>query len=75
MPEDKSPISIPILPSHESGVRRMIADAAGHDYRAFRTLAEAQADSAGGVVFQGDEGGQIYLVCTATAVRCSEDDL
>jgi len=53
----------------------MVADAAGHDYRALRTLAEAQADPAGVVVFEGDDGGQIYLVCPAAAVCCSEDGL
>ncbi len=73
---DKNLISIiPKLPDHESGVRSMVADAAGQPYRAFRTLVEAQADPEGIVVFEGDDGGQIYLVCTASSVRCSEEDL
>jgi hypothetical protein len=74
MSADKK-LEIPVLPDHESGVRRMIADAAGRPYRAFRTLAEARADPDGIVVFEGDYGGQIYAVCPAGAVRCSEDDL
>jgi len=74
MTDDKRS-EIPLLPDHESGVRRLVADAAGRAYRAFRTLAEARADPDGIVVFEGDYGGQIYLVCPAAAVRCSEDDL
>src|SRR5215472_14089137 len=72
---DKDLISIPTLASHESGLRRLIADAAGHPYRSFQTLAEAQADPDGIVVFEGDDAGQIYLVCTAADVHCSEKDL
>jgi hypothetical protein len=72
---DKDDLKIPVLPDHESGVRRMVADAAGGSYRAFRTLADAQADADGAVVFEGDYGGQIYLVCPARVVRCSEDAL
>ena len=72
---DKDDLKVPVLPDHESGVRRMAADAAGASYRAFRTLADAQADPDGVVVFEGDDGGQIYVVCPARAVRCSEDTL
>jgi hypothetical protein len=53
----------------------MVADATGRPYQAFRTLAEAQADPDGVVVFEGDDGGQVYLVCPARAVHCSEEAL
>lgn len=75
MTTKKKDVAIPDLPQHESGVRRMVADATGRPYRAFRSLTEAQADPDGVVIFEGDDGGQIYLVCPARAVRCSEDML
>jgi len=71
----KKGIAISELPEHESGVRRMVADATGRSYRAFKSLAEAQADPDGVVIFEGDDGGQIYLVCPARGVRCSEETL
>jgi hypothetical protein len=40
-----------------------------------RSLAEAQATSDGVVVFEGDYGGQIYLTCPASMVRCDESSL
>ena len=61
------------LPAHESGVRRMIADSDGSSYRAFLSLAEAKAAPDGVVVFEADDGGQIYLVVPARHVHCSED--
>jgi hypothetical protein len=63
------------LPDYESGVRRMMADATGHSYQALRSLAEAQAVADGVVVFEGDHGGQIYVVVPAGEVRCSEEVL
>jgi hypothetical protein len=49
-----------------------MADAAGRAYVAFRDLAEAQADPDGVVILEGDEGGQIYVVFPASAVRAPE---
>jgi hypothetical protein len=63
------------LPDHESGVRRMAADAAGRPYQALRSLVEAQAAVDGVVVLEGDYGGQIYVVVPAREVRCSEEAL
>lgn len=63
------------LPSHESAVRRMMADAAGRPYLALHSLIEAQAVPDGVVVFEGDDGGQIYLVVRASEVHCSEEEL
>lgn len=72
MPEDKKSLVSGRLPEHESGVRRMIADAGGTAYKAFLSLAEAKSDGDGVVVFEGDWGGQIYLVARASYVQCSE---
>lgn len=55
-------------------VRSMRAAAAGRPYVSFSTLAEAAGN--GGVVdLEGDEGGQIYLTCSAAMVKCGEDSL
>jgi hypothetical protein len=64
-----------VIPPHESAVRRLAADAAGADYRALRTLAEARGVDDGVVVLEGDLGGQIYGVFPAALVACSEERL
>lgn len=64
-----------LLPAHESGVRRMVADAQGQPYSALRSLGEAQAAPDGVVVLEGDYGGQIYLTCPARLVKCDLDTL
>jgi hypothetical protein len=72
VPESKKPQLPKILPEHESGVRRMVADAHGTPYRAFVSLAEAKSCDDGVAVFEGDYGGQVYLVVRASYIRCSE---
>jgi hypothetical protein len=42
---------------------------------AFSSLEEAQADSAGVVILQGDDGGQIYVVCPAARVVWGTEEL
>src|SRR5260370_25228749 len=64
-----------ILLSHESGLRKMEAEAAENQYVSFKSLREAQQDPEGVVILEGDEGGQIYVVCPASIVRCSEESL
>jgi hypothetical protein len=63
------------LGDHESGVRRMWAEAHGGSYVAVRSLAEAQALPDGAVVLEGDWGGQIYVTAPARLVRCDEQAL
>jgi hypothetical protein len=63
------------LPEHQSGVRRMMADAAGESYVAVTTLDHAQKTPDGIVILEGDDGGQIYVVVPAAIVRCSEATL
>ena len=53
----------------------MVLDSRGEEYRAFRTLAEAQEVSDGVVVMEGDYGGQIYLTCPARLVKCDQATL
>ena len=59
----------------KSPLRDLIAEAHGVDYRAFASLLDAQRDPNGVVVLEGDDGGQIYVVVRAAAVRCSEEVL
>jgi hypothetical protein len=73
---DSEGIAVPNpLLDHESGLRRLMADAAGEPYVAYTSLAEASADPHGAVILEGDDGGQIYVACPASSVRCSEEDL
>src|SRR5262249_41746862 len=64
-----------LLPDHESAVRRMVSDAAGHSYIAVRSLEEAKRYPDGAVVLEGDWGGQIFLTCPAQLVQCTEQTL
>jgi len=52
-----------------------MADADGHPYDALRSVDEAQGHPVGVVVFEGDYGGQIYLVAPARKILCAEQDL
>ncbi len=63
------------LPDHESGVRKMMAEAEGSSYVSFKSLAEAKSQPDGVVVMEGDDGGQIFVVCAASKVKCSEEIL
>ena len=67
--------NLPILPEQESGLRRMIADAQGRQYRTFRSLLEAKSSPDSIVVFEGDYGGQIYVVAKVAVISCSEQVL
>jgi hypothetical protein len=60
------------IPEHERPVGRMVADAHGEQYGAFRSLEEAKEADVAAVVMQGDEGGSIYLTCQARLVECDE---
>lgn len=63
---------IPVIPNHESPVRRILSDAHQQPYHPLRTLAEAQSYPDGAVIFEGDYGGQIYATCPASMIRCDE---
>ena len=66
---------INVLPEHESGVRRMVSDARDVAYQPLHSLDEAKSFSDGVVILEGDDGGQIYVVCPASLVRCSAEIL
>jgi len=75
MKDEKKIKLVDSLPDHESGVRSMVAETSGVVHRALHSLEEAKAVSDGVIVFEGDYGGQIYLVCVASMVKCSAEVL
>jgi hypothetical protein len=75
MKDNKNIKVIDVLPQHESGVRRMVSDAKGLPYCPLHSLEEAKSVSDGVIIFEGDDGGQIYLVCPASLVNCCVETL
>src|SRR4051812_41695355 len=65
----------PVLLPDESGVRSLVAQSEGDEYIAHRSLADAKADCEGVVIFEGDDGGQIYAVAQAAFICCPERQL
>jgi hypothetical protein len=63
------------LSDSESGLRKMKAEADGTSYVSFKSLADAQSNPNGVVILEGDDGGQTYVVCPASKVKCSEETL
>ena len=53
----------------------MTAEAKGSAYTSFKSLAEAQSHPEGVLVLEGDDGGQVFVVCPASKVKCSEETL
>ena len=64
-----------VLEPHHSGVRRLAAIVTGEEYIAYRSLEDARADPDAAVIFEGDDGGQVYLTCPVRNVRCGEEVL
>jgi hypothetical protein len=50
----------------------MIADSQDRQYRTFRSLLEAKSSPKSIAVFEGDYGGQIYVVARVSGISCSE---
>jgi hypothetical protein len=63
------------MDNSKSPLRELMAEAGASSYHSLSSLADAQADPHGIAVFEGDDGGQIYLVCPARFIRCSEQIL
>jgi len=60
------------LPEHESGLRSLVANANGDEYSALRSLSDARVFKDSTVIFEGDYGGQIYVVAPISYVKCDE---
>jgi hypothetical protein len=61
--------------ARESKLRRIIADATGGKLKSVATLDAARGLDDAVVVMEGDDGGQLYLVCPARLACCSESVL
>jgi len=66
---------LPQMKQPSSPLRELMAEAGSVPFRPLCSLAEAQADPHGIAVFEGDDGGQVYLVSPANSIRCSESAL
>lgn len=64
-----------IPPDHESGLRRMMSDAEGGNYKSVPSLEDAKALPYYAIVLEGDYGGQIYATCPVSLIKCDEDAL
>ncbi len=62
-------------PDSESPLRQILRETSGVPYRPITTLADAQREEDGYVVLEGDDGGMIYVVAPARAVKTGEDGL
>jgi hypothetical protein len=72
----KNKIFVPeVLADHESGLRKMKSESDGTAYVSFKSLEEAKSNPNGVVILEGDDGGQTYVVCQASKVKCSEEIL
>lgn len=61
--------------SKSSPLRKMIANSQLKNLRTFKTLEDAKKQSNTFLVMDGDDGGQIYLVCPVSLVKCDENAL
>lgn len=53
----------------------MMNEAGKCGYKPLACLRDAQADAYGIAILEGDDGGQIYVVCPAKLIHCSEEAL
>lgn len=60
------------LSKHHSGLRSMMAEASGGSYIAFDSLEAARNRPDSIVIFEGDDGGTIYLTVPTYKVACGE---
>ena len=68
--EEKKSLEVDALPAHESGVRRLVADASNQPYVALESFDQARACADAVVILEGDYGGQIYVVAPIGHVKC-----
>lgn len=63
------------MTDHSSPMRELVNQAHGVEYRALRDLEEARRTPDAVLLFEGDDGGQVYLTCPAGLVSASEEEL
>jgi Protein of unknown function (DUF4240) len=62
-------------PRHHSPLRSMMAQASGDAYTALTTLVAAREHPGSVVIFEGDDGGAVYLTIPMSQVTCDESAL
>lgn len=61
-----------IIQDHESGVRKLVSESEGTEYRPLKSFEEAKQFLDSVAIFEGDYGGQIYIVCPVSTIKCSQ---
>lgn len=64
-----------LIPPHERPFGKEINAPLGYEYVTYQSLDEARADPNSVVIFVGDYGGQVYLTCPVSRIRCSQQTL
>ncbi len=75
MADDESRFGLDKLQDHERPLGALGADSLSAPYVPCKSLKDAQAVPDGVVILQGDDGGQIYVVCPASQVACTAEAL
>ena len=60
------------IKDYERPLGRLLSEIPGHTFLPLKSLEEAKSFEDSVVILQGDDGGQIYVVCQASQVACSE---
>jgi len=60
---------------HDDPMKKIVATSHSKEYKSLKNLDQAKKTKNAYVVMQGDDGGQIYLVCPVIKVACGEADL
>ncbi|MCC7522673.1 hypothetical protein IT407_02650 [Candidatus Uhrbacteria bacterium] len=61
--------------SYKNELRAMVSKSKGEEYQAIESLEEAKRIKSSYLILQGDDGGQIYVVCPISLVVCGEDSI
>lgn len=63
------------IKKNQSAVRKMISQSDNSQYKALGSLREAKEIKNSYIIMEGDDGGQIYLVCPVEEALCDEGTL
>ncbi len=68
-------MNIKEIQKHESPLRKMISMSHGTEYKSIKNLDEAKKIKHSYLIMEGDDRGQIYLVCPVEKIKCSQKEL
>jgi hypothetical protein len=66
-------MTIEDIPEYESPLRRLMAEGNAFQYKPIESFTIAKTVERSYVVFEGDWGGQIYLACPVSLIKCMEN--